>query len=288
MGQLRRSLHFVIGAVEGLKALDRVSAPVAASVKKVTGSPPVKNALSGTWLGHQLHPALTDVPIGLWTAASVLDLTSGDAGSDAARRLVGFGALSSIPTAAAGAADWSDSYGPEQRVGIVHAALNSTALVLQVSSWLVRRRGSRGVGTVLSLAGLGLTLASAYLGGHLSLVRGVGVNHTAFQEGTESWTDVAADGDLAENKPLRVEAGGVPVVLVRRGGAVHALSATCTHAGGPLDEGTVDENGCVQCPWHGSRFSLADGTVAQGPATVSEPVWEVKSEKERIWVRLAG
>ncbi|MFI5797826.1 Rieske 2Fe-2S domain-containing protein [Streptomyces sp. NPDC051677] len=270
--------------VEDLEALDGACATVAGRVARVTGSRAVKNALSGSWLGHPLHPALSDVPIGAWGIASLMDMVAGAHGARAARGLVGLGLAAAVPTAAAGASDWSDTYGAAQRVGLVHGACNGTATVLQAASWLARRRGRRGAGAMLSGMGLGLTLSAAYLGGHLTYVRGVGVNHTAFQETVTAWTDVAAESDLADELPLRVTADGVPVVLVRHDGRLYALSATCTHAGGPLDEGGLDD-GCLRCPWHGSTFRLADGEVVRGPASVAQPLWDVKVEDGRVHVR---
>ncbi|NBE52750.1 Rieske 2Fe-2S domain-containing protein [Streptomyces boluensis] len=277
----------LIRQIETMEALDGVCRKVSGWVGRATHSAKVKNALSGTWLGHQLHPVLTDVPIGAWAMASVLDVTAGRAGARAARRLVGVGLLASAPTAASGASDWSDTYGPEQRVGIVHAVCNATASALQAASWLARRQGRRGTGMVLSGIGLGFTLSSSYLGGHLSLVRGVGINHTAFQSTVGEWTDVAALSELGEGKPLRGTAGDVPVVLVRQGETVYALSAVCTHAGGPLDEGKVLD-GCIRCPWHGSCFRLEDGAAVRGPAAVDSPRWEVKVTDGRVHVRSAS
>lgn len=287
MSKLKSAAECAITAVEKEERLDEISEPVAAAVKKATGRRGVKNLLSGTWLGHALHPMLTDVPIGSWLAASVLDLTAGDAGADAARRLTGFGVLAAVPAAASGASDWSDSYGAEQRAGLVHGLANSVGTTLQMASWFARRRGARGAGTVLSLAGLGITLAAAYLGGHLSFVRGTGVNRTAFDEPADSWVDVAAETELSSDKPVRVDADGVAVVLVKHEDTIRALSATCTHAGGPLDEGHIDDAGCIVCPWHGSRFRLRDGAAMRGPASVDEPRWDVRVADGRVSVRAA-
>ncbi|MGN6204790.1 Rieske 2Fe-2S domain-containing protein [Humibacter sp.] len=289
MGRLNRTAHRLTSAIEEASALDAVADPLSGLVLKVTKRKAIKNLLSGTWLGHTLHPMLTDVPIGFWSAAMLLDVTAGERGARAARRMVGLGVLGAIPTAIAGASDWADTHGPTKRVGLVHALLNDVALTLQIVSWLSRRGGNRGRGIGLSLAASGLMVVSAYLGGHLSLVRGVGINHTAFQgpafrEAAAKWTDVAAETDVTEGKPLRVTADGVPVMLVKQDGVVRALSATCTHAGGPLDEGTLVD-GCVQCPWHGSEFRLDDGTVERGPASVPEPVWEVRVAGGRVSVR---
>jgi Ferredoxin subunits of nitrite reductase and ring-hydroxylating dioxygenases len=285
MGNLTNATRVAIAGIGRWRPLDRLSSPLSAWVSKTTRPTTIKNALSGTWLGHQLHPALTDVPIGAWAAATVLDLTAGKEGAAAARRLVGLGILAAVPTAAAGASDWADTYGAEQRVGLVHAAANSCATAMQLASWVARRRGRRDVGVLLSFLALGVSAGAAYLGGHLSLGRGVGVNHTAFQDSVADWTDVAAESDVKDATPLRVTAAGVPVVLVRQKGRVRALSAVCTHAGGPLDQGTLDDAGCLKCPWHGSEFRLADGIVQRGPATVPEPSWDVKAAAGRVLVR---
>jgi nitrite reductase/ring-hydroxylating ferredoxin subunit/uncharacterized membrane protein len=278
-------MQTVIRDIEGWSSLDPLSGKLAGWVEKVTAPRLVKNALSGGWLGHQLHPALTDVPIGAWAMATVVDAIGGEKGAEVSRQLVGVGILGAVPAAWTGASDWSSSYGPEQRVGLVHALTNSAGTLLQLASWVARRRGRHGTGAGLSAVGLGATGVAAYLGGHLTLVRGVGVNHTAFQEAPGDWTDVAAEVDLVEGTPKRVEAAGVPVMLVRRGPRVLALSAVCTHAGGPLDEGTLTDDDCVECPWHGSQFRLTDGAVERGPASVPEPVWEVRLADGRVSVR---
>lgn len=276
-----------VTTIQGLAPIDGLGTTVAAWVHAATRPDVVKNALSGTWLGHQLHPMLTDLPIGAWVMASVLDWTAGGRGETAARRLVGLGVVAAVPTAAAGASDWSDTYGSELRVGLVHGMANATAVMLAATSWVARGRGRHGLGRALSTAGLGVTVASGYLGGHLSYVRGVGVNNTAFQAPVSSWSDVAAVSDLGSGKPLRAMAAGVPVVLVEHRGTIRALSATCTHSSGPLDEGAVVD-GCIKCPWHGSTFRLADGKVVRGPASVGQPSWEVRTDHGRVLVRSRG
>ncbi len=268
------------------KGLDRLGGPLSEAAGRATRSRAIKNALSGTWLGHQLHPMLTDVPLGSWISASVLDFTAGPAGSCAAQRLVGFGVLAAVPTAASGASDWSETIGAERRVGLVHALGNVGALALQVGSYFARRRGNRGAGVALSTAGTGLAAAAGYLGGTLTFDQGVGVNHTVFEDAVSEWTDVASLAELAPDQLVRVSAAGVPVVLVRQGSQVRALSATCVHAGGPLDEGTLVD-GCVRCPWHGSEFRLTDGKVARGPAATDQPSWQVRVRDERVQVRSA-
>jgi nitrite reductase/ring-hydroxylating ferredoxin subunit/uncharacterized membrane protein len=270
--------------IEDMEALDRFGHPLAGVVGRATRPDALKSALSGTWLGHQLHPMLTDLPIGAWVMGQIVDLTMGRAGAKPAQRLVGLGVLAALPTAATGASDWSETRGGEQRVGLVHALGNLAAVGLQSLSWLTRRQGHRLVGIALSTTSLGLSVGAAYLGGSLSFVRGVGVNHTAFDDAVLQWSDVAALSELVPDKPVRVSPGGVPVVLVQHEDSVYALSATCVHAGGPLDEGQVAD-GCLRCPWHSSTYRLRDGEVIRGPAAMDQPSWDVRVDQGRIFVR---
>lgn len=279
-----KPLQSLIEGIGSQRKFDSFTEPAANAVQKATGARLVKNALSGTWLGHQLHPMLTDMPMGAWAMASLLDLTGGEGSAKAAKKLVGFGVLTAVPTAMSGASDWSEEQGAAQRVGMVHAVANSIGTSLQLASWLARANGKRKTGVTLSLLGLSAAGFGGYLGGHLSYVQGVGVNHTAFEETSGQWRDVAAVDDVTEGAPLRVEADGVPVMMVRDDGAIRALSATCAHAGGPLDEGEVIDH-CIRCPWHGSTFALSDGAVKRGPASIDQPAWDVKIEGERVFVR---
>jgi len=273
--------------LEAWTALDRVAAPVSKAVAALTNPTPVKNLLTGSWLGHPLHPLLTDLPIGAWTAAALLDLTGGKRARASADALVAFGIAAAIPTAASGAADWGD-YNEDRvrRVGMVHALANSASLACHIASLVSRRRGHRVRGRALSMAGLGAMAAGGYLGGHLAYGLAVGVDRTTFQDGPDLWVDVLEEATLGDERPRTVDAGGTPVVLVRQGGVVLALAATCTHMGGPLGDGDVDDD-CIRCPWHASMFRLDDGSVARGPATAPQPVFEVRVEAGRVSVRAA-
>jgi nitrite reductase/ring-hydroxylating ferredoxin subunit len=129
--------------------------------------------------------------------------------------------------------------------------------------------------------------ASGHLGGHLSYARGVGVDQTVFEPAIDDWTDVAAEADVTEGALVGGQAGTTAVLVTRRDGVLHALADRCSHRGGPLHEGEL-EDGCVTCPWHGSRFALADGSVVRGPAAYPQPVYEVRTEAGRILVRSPG
>lgn len=268
--------------------LDRIAEPVGKAAKRLIPRGAVKDALSGTWLGHQLHPMLTDIPIGSFTSASVLDLIGGRRAQPAANLLAAVGIMSVVPTAAAGLADWSDTYGPTRRIGVVHAAANLVGVGFYTASVLARRRGSRLSAAGLGLFGMGVMSLGGYLGGHLTLGRGVGVNHTLLEDPSPDWTPVLADSELHDNTPKRAELGDVSILLRRRGGVIDAISNRCTHAGGPLDEGTFDGSGadvCVTCPWHQSTFRLRDGAVVHGPAAVPQPSYESRVRDGTIELR---
>ena len=278
------------GKLEQAKALDPVADAAEGLVHKALPRGPVKDALHGTWLGHSLHPMLIAGPIGMWSSALVLDWTGGD--RNAARRLVGAGLLTVLPTVASGWADWSElgSAKRPKRVGLVHALANASTSGVFADSWLARRRGDHARGRGLALAGAAGLGVGGFLGGHLAYSQGVGVNRNADeQKKPRDWVDAAAADDLVEGKPQRVEVKGQAVVLVRSDGQIRAIGATCSHWGAPLEEGELVRDGdgtCLECPWHGSRFRLQDGSVARGPATVPQLGYDVQVVGTRVQVRV--
>ncbi len=270
-------LERVVEASAGTALVGKVADLLGPLMKKIPEGP-VKDTLSGTQLGHPVHPSLATAAIGLLTTTSVLDVAGEPR---AARVTLAAGLVTALPTIAAGWSDWAETGGLEKRVGIVHSTTNAVGVGLYLASWKSRRDG--GSGAALAAAGSALMAVGGWLGGHLSYAYGVGVDTTAFQAGPSGWTDVASSDDLT-TKPLAVHADGVPVVLVREGWHVRALADRCTHRGAPLSDGDV-EDGCLVCPWHGSRFSLVDGSVEQGPATRPQPVYEVRESAGRLEVR---
>ena len=270
--------HDAVERIAGLDPLDEPGKAIGKAVRDAVPAGPVKDALSGTWLGHALHPLLTDLPIGTWTSAVLLDWLGGDAGEAAADRLIALGIAFTAPAVATGMTDWADSEVADdhvRRVGLVHAATNVGATALFGASLIARRGGARGTGKLLALAGAGVLGASGYLGGHLAYAEGLGVDQTAFEAPPEDWTPALRESDLPEGESRYAEVGGVGVLVARHDGAVHAISNRCSHRGGPLDEGELSD-GCVTCPWHGSVFRLADGGVERGPAAYPQPAWQVR------------
>jgi nitrite reductase/ring-hydroxylating ferredoxin subunit/uncharacterized membrane protein len=285
LGDGLRPLRELPLQVEQIASLDQVAGALAKAVEHVAPEGAfVNETLSGTALGHPLHPPLTDVVIGSWTSAVALDWLGGKRGGPAADWLVALGVLSALPTAAAGLNDWATLDGPTRRLGLVHGTTNVVATGLFGASWLARKTGRRTFGRVLALAGYSTVSIGAFLGGHLSFRRGVGVDHTAFLGAPEDWTAVADEASVKELEPLLVKSAGVEIVLVREQGSLYALLERCAHQGGPLHEGRI-EDGCVVCPWHSSRYRLSDGVAQSGPTAHPQPVVEVRVRDGKVEVR---
>lgn len=262
--------------LEAATALDVVAKPAHRAVSTLLPSGPVKDALHGVWLGHPLHPLLTDLPIGFWTSAWVLDLVGGPKAQPAADALVGLGVAAALPTAAAGVADWSELFEPERRTGAVHAMANIAATALYGLSFAARRRGQRGRGIVLGMAGAAAATVGGFLGGHLSYRRGAGVNQVANAATATDWTDVSGAQPAAGDQLVAGDVDGTPIVAAKTDAGTVALAGRCSHLGGPLHEGQLVD-GCVRCPWHGSTFRMYDGTVVRGPATAPQPAYELRA-----------
>jgi nitrite reductase/ring-hydroxylating ferredoxin subunit/uncharacterized membrane protein len=279
--------HNVIDAITRQDALDPPAKAIGKQVRSLVGHGPVKDVLSGTPIGHALHPLLTDVPIGTWMSSVILDMVGGEEAEGAADKLLAAGLAATLPTVWSGWNDWADTEVASdgvRRVGIVHAAVNGTAAGLFAASYSARRSGRRGRGKLLSLAGISLLGAGGWLGGHLSYAQGVGVDNTVFEPESTDWTPTIPEADLAEGAPRCVKAGDVPVLLVRQDGRVHALANRCTHRGGPLHEGELG-HGTITCPWHGSTFSLEDGSIERGPAAYPQPTYDVRVTAGTVEVR---
>lgn len=273
-----------LGSVE---AIDKPAKPLAKRIRSLTRPKPITETLSGTWLGHPVHPLLIAVPIGTWLGAVLLDWVGGDDTDKAADILVGAGLAAAVPTIATGYNDWADTEPANdavRRVGLVHAALNAIAVALFGASLASRTNGDRLAGRLLALAGTGAMGMGGYLGGHLSYKEAVGVDLTTFEEYPADWTAVLADAALAEGEMRSIEVDGVAILIARVKGKLHALSNTCVHRGGSLADGELDDD-CVICPLHTSTFRLADGSVERGPATYSQPTLETRVNDGSIEVR---
>ena len=242
----------------------------------------IKDFLNGTWLGHSLHATLTDVPVGVLTLAIILDVLDLRTAADWA---IGFGILAMLGAAVSGAADYVDTDDEPRTVATIHATLMVVALVVYVVSFVLRLgtpSGDRTIAFVISLIGYLIIASAAWVGGEVVYGLGNMVNRHAWRFGPKSsWQRIDVT-DIPENTPTAAKAGAQSLVLVREGTRVHALHAVCAHAGGPLAEGRIVD-GCIECPWHYSRFELATGRPKQGPTTFDQPRYEVRAATGGGW-----
>jgi nitrite reductase/ring-hydroxylating ferredoxin subunit/uncharacterized membrane protein len=251
----------------------------------------IKNFLHGKWLGHQLHPVLTDVPVGAWTVAAVLDcaeLAGRDEYAPGADAAIAIGLAGAVGAAVTGLTDWSATSGESRKVGLLHGLLNTAAATLYGTSLACRARDARGLGIGLSMLGYSVASVSAYLGGHLVFNNQVGVNHTAGTQGyPEEFTAVLPEAELEEGAMKCVHVGEMPVLLARQKGRIFALQNNCSHMNGPLNRGELLDDDSVRCPWHGSRYSLESGRVLDGPSTYDQPCFETRTRDGQIDIRKA-
>ena len=263
--------------IDRAETLDRPAGVARDTVSKVLTNQTVKDALHGVWLGHSLHPALAQMALGSFTSASLLDgLRAGRRESSA---LITAGLLSTLPTVAAGWADYADAHEEQQRVGIVHAATNGTAVALFVTALVQRSRG--GNGRLASVVGGAVAGLGAWLGGHLAYRRTLGPNQgePIPHIGPGDWKPLGSLDDLPDGSAVQRRAGEVEVLVVRRGEEVSVLSDRCPHLSAPLHDGELDCSGTsaqITCPWHGSVFRIDDGAVVHGPATAPAPGFEAR------------
>ncbi|MEO7002502.1 MAG: Rieske 2Fe-2S domain-containing protein [Ktedonobacterales bacterium] len=292
------ALQNAMEVLERQQWLDAASEPTQRAVSGAinAGGKPgrwLDDFLNGVWLGHPLHPMLVSIPIGAWSVTMALDafeaLNTGEAaqryatGADAALII---GLVGAVGSAATGLTQWQYTDGQARRLGLVHATLNTAVTALYTTSLICRKMGARRAGFWMGLLGYAGVTVSGYIGGELSYTHRIGVDHAPEQLPPGDFTSVLASDDLAEGQLKGITLQSVPVCLARQHGQVYALANDCSHLGGPLAEGQLEE-GCVVCPWHSSRFALADGHVLNGPAACNQPAYEVRERNGQIELRPA-
>jgi nitrite reductase/ring-hydroxylating ferredoxin subunit/uncharacterized membrane protein len=238
---------------------------------------PIQNFLNGTWLGHPVHSVVTDVPVGALTVSIVADLIGQPLVADVSMLL---GVLAMVAAAVTGLADYTEVDGNARTRATVHGTLMVVTLVLYLISLLIRSGNppDRLVAIVLALAGYLLLALAAAIGGDLVYLIGTHVNRHAWRGAGTKWIALDLGGlpDIPQGGPTKLKAGINELAVIREGDRILALHAQCAHAGGPLAEGTVADGDRLQCPWHGSRFKLADGHVVRGPAMYDQPAYDVR------------
>lgn len=268
---------------------DSVSSVVQPVYDRYRGNLAVELLHGGRWAGHALHPALSDLPIGFWSGSLLLDVVSQDADDDRrwgpAATLSAAGLVAAVATATTGVADWTVSDGEDRRVGLFHGLLNGAAVVLQGASLAARLAGRRTPALGLSAAGMAVTAAAGFVGGHLVQGRGAMVNRVAANTGPTRWVKAVTEDDLADGVPKGVDVEGRKVLLYRDHGTVYAIDDLCSHAGALLSRGPVVD--CVvTCPLHESQFDVRDGHIVRGPAHHPQPA--LPARVRNGWVEIRG
>ena len=234
---------------------------------------PVRDFLVGTWLGHPLHALVTDVPIGALTLVIILDVLGQAVAADVALLV---GVLALLAAALAGYADYSTTDGRARVRATVHSTIMLVALVIYVVSLGIRATGpaNRTVPIVLSIGAYVILAGGAFVGGDVVFALGNMVDRHAWRSSGTTWQRLDVT-EIAEGTLVKASAGGQALVLIRTGAMIQAMHEQCAHAGGPLSEGTIVD-GCIECPWHGSRFEIGTGRRRRGPTVYDQPTYEVR------------
>lgn len=265
--------------IERAHALDPVISDLCDTVVKALPAGTRTDALHGVPFGQPAHPALVRLPLGCWMSAVLLESLPGT--ERASGVLIAAGIAGTAPAAATGLADWSALHRDQQRVGLVHAVCQASAATLFAGSLAARAAGRPGYGRLLSASGLAVASIGSYLGGHLALRLGAGTSHAdqVSHLAGLGWHDLCDFGDLPDRRLVRRQLGYLSLLVYRDGPQVSVLSDRCSHLGGPLHQGRIvvaRDSACVACPWHGSTFVIADGTVVHGPATARQPSFQTR------------
>jgi nitrite reductase/ring-hydroxylating ferredoxin subunit len=287
---IRRELGRLVGAQ------DAWGRPLGDVVHRVLGAifrpiRPVRDLLNGTWLGHPLHPAITDVPIGAFFVAIVLDVAGQSMGAFLA---IAVGQVAFLGSVVTGLADHAETDGRARARATVHGVVMLVGGVLTAAS-LVTRSGGSASGTIpmaLLILGFLVIAAGAYVGGDVVFALGNMVDRHAWRVAAAKWQRLEVEGladldGLPELKPTKAKLGINALVLVRVGATIHALHNECAHAGASLAGGKIAGD-CIECPFHGSRFRLADGRATRGPAVYDQPAYEVRRGEAGWEARRSG
>lgn len=244
---------------------------------------PIQNVLNGSWLGHPIHAVVTDVAVGALTVSIVADLIGQPLVADVSMLL---GVLSMVAAAVTGLADYAEVDGTARYRATVHFVVMVVALVLYVVSLVVRSGGpvDRLAPILLALVAYLLLTLGAAIGGDLVYLIGTHVNRNAWRGTGTKWIklELGDHADIPEGGPTRLKLGINELAVVRNGDRILAVHAVCAHAGGPLPEGSLVGD-AIECPWHGSRFRLADGHIVRGPAMYDQPAYEVRRAEGGGW-----
>ena len=244
---------------------------------------PVQNFLNGTWLGHPVHSVVTDVPVGALTVSIVADVIGQHLVADVSMVL---GVLAMVAAAVTGLADYTEVDGTARNRATVHGTLMVVTLVLYTISLLIRAGNppDRLVAIVVAVIGYLLLALAAAIGGDLVYLIGTHVNRHAWRGAGAKWIKLELGDlpDIPEGGPTKLRAGINELAVIRNGDQVLAVHAQCAHAGGPLADGSLVGD-AIECPWHGSRYRMANGHVVRGPSMYDQPAYDVRRAEGGRW-----
>ncbi|HET6381688.1 MAG TPA: Rieske 2Fe-2S domain-containing protein [candidate division Zixibacteria bacterium] len=276
-----------------LAGLANALANLVRGIYKALGTPGryLQDFANGVWLGHPLHAVIVDVVVGAATGALLLDvlrvLFAVDGLEDAATWLVGLTFLAALGAVLTGLTDFKDTApdSDDRSVTALHGLTNIVGSLVIGVSLLQRLGGGHDGAFWVFLIGYLVVTVGAFIGGHVVFKYGYMINRNAFARGKKAkeWTAVLPVVELPEGTPTRASLGATTLVVVRRGDVAYALKDTCSHAGGPLSEGTLDGDSIV-CPWHQSAFHLADGRVRHGPAQTRQVAYRARINGDQVEV----
>jgi nitrite reductase/ring-hydroxylating ferredoxin subunit len=236
--------------------------------------PAVKSFLNGKWLGHPLHAAITDGPIGILGMVVLFDILGLGLAATWSTLIT---VLLMLAAAVTGLTDYTDTDHLARQRATVHGTVMLISTVLVIASLALRV----GAPTVVSLApailtfvALGLVIFGAFVGGDVVYVLGNMVDRHAFRSRSAKWAALDVT-DVPEGRLVKAKAGAQTLVLIRQGETVYALHDVCAHAACSLSTGKL-VGGQVECPCHGSRYRISDGAVTRGPSVYDQPAYEVR------------
>jgi nitrite reductase/ring-hydroxylating ferredoxin subunit/uncharacterized membrane protein len=244
---------------------------------------PIQNFLNGTWLGHPVHAVVTDVPVGALTVSIVADLIGQPLVADVSMLL---GVLAMVAAAVTGLADYTEVDGNARNRATVHGTVMVVTLAVYVVSLVIRSGApaDRLAPILLAVVGYLLLSLGAAIGGDLVYLIGTHVDRHAWRGAGAKWIrlDLGDLPDIPQGGPTKLKAGINDLAVIRDGDRILAVHAQCAHAGGPLAEGELVGD-AIQCPWHGSRFRMADGHVVRGPSMYDQPAYDVRRAEAGGW-----
>ncbi len=275
----------------GMRGLGDGTARVTNGFFRLLGRPGryFQDFLNGSWLGHTAHSVMVDVPMGSFTALFVLDALSlffGVEGLETASVIVlAVGYVAGIGAVLTGLTDHKDADDDRPFVTL-HGLIQIVAMTIFTVSLVMRLGNNHDLARWVAIVAYLTISVGAFLGGHIVYKLGYMVNRNAHVRGgrAHGFTAVLPAAQLLEATPTRAALGPVRLLLVRRGDVVHAMSERCSHYGGPLSQGKLEDDAIV-CPWHFSTFRLKDGTVKHGPAHTRQPIYEARIFEEQVEVR---